>query len=186
MSQKSRDEYTEAMEEQIEGEHNEEDIEGEKTGEVTYVVHGAKIICTCGNREARLIVPISHGVYLKKKAQLNKGDSIPMVNVQSMGVCVSNYYAMLEEEAENEKRGFFKILKDYVREVFKGEKSDEKKAMEAKLDNVVEVCVPEIMMEWENTKEDCLVDGKEALLSISLLKCSKGGTIYIVDDGQEG
>jgi hypothetical protein len=73
---------------------------------------------------------------------------------------------------------------EFVTDVFKPNKAKNDKKRKEDIENAAELCVPVIAMEWELTKEDCLVDEKEALLSNSVLVCAKGGTISIVDDGQ--
>lgn len=58
---------------------------GKKT---SYVVRGATISCTLGTAKDVLNLPVSHGVYLKEKAQLNIGDSKPGKNILSFGCCM--------------------------------------------------------------------------------------------------
>lgn len=57
---------------------------GNKT---TYVVRGAVISCSLGSAKDVLNLPLSHGVYLKGKAQLNVADSKPGTNIISFGTC---------------------------------------------------------------------------------------------------
>lgn len=57
---------------------------GNKT---TYVVRGATISCTLGTAKDVINLPVSHGVYLKGKAQLNVADSVPGKNILSFGCC---------------------------------------------------------------------------------------------------
>ena len=51
---------------------------------------------------------MSHGVYLREKAQLNKMDCLPGKNVMSMGVCSAGYSSICaeQENAKNEKKSF--------------------------------------------------------------------------------
>lgn len=60
--------------------------EGEKK---SYVVAGAKLMCSCGSRRSKLRVPLSHGVYIKEKAQLNIMDFKPEKNITTFGICSS-------------------------------------------------------------------------------------------------
>ncbi|WP_058485599.1 DUF4280 domain-containing protein [Defluviitalea phaphyphila] len=141
---------------------------------MSYVVHGAMVQCEFGSRPGRLIVPKSHGVYLRKKAQIIKTDSKPLVNVQSMGICSAG--AQNPVEYEEEKKG-----KKSIFSLFFGKKKKKKKVS---LEDLACQCIPQIAMDWQNTKEDVLIDGEEAITNKSFLVCMKGGVITICDDGQ--
>ncbi len=146
----------------------------------SYVVHGAYTVCECGSRPARLIVPMSHGVYLRGKAQLNKLDCLPGKNVMSMGVCTAGYSSICEEQenAKNEKKSFsLSFMKS-------GEKQKAKEAQINRATSSVTLCTYIPLTAWLETKEDVFVDGKEALLNTSYLICRKGGKVTILDDGQ--
>ncbi len=146
----------------------------------SYVVHGAYTICEYGSRPARLIVPMSHGVYLREKAQLNKMDCLPGKNVMSMGVCSAGYSSICaeQENAKNEKKSFSGgFMKS-------GEKQKAKEAQINRATSSVTICTYMPLTAWLETKEDVFVDGKEALLNTSYLICRKGGKVTILDDGQ--
>ncbi|HIT87821.1 MAG TPA: DUF4280 domain-containing protein [Candidatus Coprocola pullicola] len=146
----------------------------------SYVVHGAYTVCEHGSRKARLIVPISHGVYLRGKAQLNKGDYLPGKNVTPMGVCTAGYSNICaeQEQAKNEKKSFsFSFMS-------KSEKNAAKEAQINRATSSVTICTYMPLTAWLETKEDVFVDGKEALLNTSYLICTKGGKVTILDDGQ--
>jgi hypothetical protein len=55
--------------------------------EKTYVVHGAKMSCTSGSSASLLVIPNSHGVYLKGQPQLNIKDYKPGSNIKPFGTC---------------------------------------------------------------------------------------------------
>jgi len=52
-----------------------------------YVVHGATLQCTLGTAKSTLNMPLSHGIFLKDKAQCNIGDRIPIKNIVPFGNC---------------------------------------------------------------------------------------------------
>lgn len=54
-----------------------------------YVVHGAKVLCSMGSREARLVTPMDHGVLLGNTPQLVADDSASLTNVMCFGNCFS-------------------------------------------------------------------------------------------------
>lgn len=55
--------------------------------EKSYVVHGARTKCGNGSSPSLLVVPNSHGVYLKGQAQLNINDCKPNTNIKPFGTC---------------------------------------------------------------------------------------------------
>lgn len=146
----------------------------------SYVVHGAYTICEYGSRPARLIVPMSHGVYLRGKAQLNKLDCLPGKNVTPMGVCTAGYSNICaeQENAKNEKKSFS------ISFMGGGKKQKAKEEQIKRATSSVTVCTYMPLTAWLETKEDVLIDGKEALLNQSYLICRKGGKVTILDDGQ--
>jgi len=148
-----------------------------------YVCHGAKIKCDMGTREARLIAKKSHGVYIKKRAQLNKNDCIQDVNIKPMGICKcsSNPNNIHEEEDEptTKEEQINKMIEDIV-ELFT--ETDEERA-EDELANS-SLCTPQINMSWQNTKETLYIKDAEALLDSSVISCTYGGSIIITFDGQ--
>lgn len=159
----------------------------ETTAEITpipeesYVVHGALIECTCGSRQGLLIVPLSHGVYLKEKAQLKFKDSVGGVNIQSMGVCSAGRDALFPDKAERKKKGFLKTVSDF----FFGKKSDEE--LEEMAAEAIKLCEPETCGLWLNAKDNTFIgeETERALLSTSTITCLKGGIITIANDGQD-
>lgn len=52
-----------------------------------YVVTGAQLSCSLGSVPSNLMMPMSHGTFLKGKAQCNVGDSKPIVNIMCFGTC---------------------------------------------------------------------------------------------------
>ncbi len=147
----------------------------------SYVVHGALVECSHGSRPGLLIVPISHGVYLKNKAQLNYEDGVGIVNIQSMGVCSAGESALYPDKEEREKKGFLETCSDF----FFGKKSDEE--LEEIATETIKVCDPSTCGKWSNAKDNTYIGRgyERALLSNSTISCIKGGTITINNDGQE-
>lgn len=158
------------------------EIEGEKERDVTFLVHGAKTICPYGSRPARLIVPKSHGVFLKSKAQLNKKDSKPVVNIQSMGICKLGNIG--EDYEAVDERNWFRRALDTVSSLFRPSRNVSNPDDEIVLD--VCACTPQVYMDWQNTDAKLFIDNEEALLNISTVQCMKSpnATITIVDNGQ--
>ena len=148
-----------------------------------YICHGAKTKCDMGTREARLIAKKSHGVYIKKRAQLNKNDCMADVNIKPMGICKcsTNPNNIQEDEGKEmtKEEQINKMIKDIV--VIFTETEEERAEDElAKCS----LCTPQINMSWQNTKENLIVKDAEALLDFSMINCAYGGRIIITYDGQ--
>ncbi len=123
--------------------------------EYSYVVIGAKAACSYGSTLALLKMPICHGVYLKKKAQMNIMDFKPMINIMSFGMCSS----LSNPSVASATAANYGVLTPMP-------------------------CTPVVMMPWINGKEDKLVENFPALISISRNTCMYCGQISIEDDGQ--
>lgn len=151
----------------------------------TFVVHGAQIACKCGSRPGRLIVPLSHGVFIHDTEQLNISDSVPLINVQVFGVCTNpnnpDVKAAAQEIVDNvksRKKGFMDKVMDFFCKPPKVEVNEDL------IKKCVALCKPVINMEWVGGKDDVIIDEKSALLSSCTLSCLYGGEIKIIDDGQ--
>jgi len=148
----------------------------------SYVVAGAILKCSCSDTYSVLTAPLSHGVYIKGKAQLNIMDFKPDDNIRSFGKCKSlknPSVAKATSIAYSLALGF----------IFPGFG-----ILNAALNStgifipgpVVEMpCVPVTTTQWINGKDDKLVEEFPALLNISKNMCAYAGEITIVDDGQE-
>ncbi|MCI1696866.1 DUF4280 domain-containing protein [Aneurinibacillus aneurinilyticus] len=55
--------------------------------EESYVVAGATLCCSMGERTSQLQLPMSHGLYMNGKAQVNIKDREPNVNILPFGMC---------------------------------------------------------------------------------------------------
>ena len=150
-----------------------------------YICHGAKTSCNMGTREARLIVKKSHGVYIKKRAQLNKEDFISNVNIMPMGICKcssnpNNKQDDVKNEEDTPEEKIDAMIGDIV-EVFTETDADRAEDELAQSS----LCTPMINMPWQGTKDNLIIGGKETLLDTSVINCAYGGKITITFDGQE-
>jgi len=154
-----------------------------------YVVHGGKMICSMGSREARLVVPLDHGTCLTKTPQMIDEDYHALENVKCFGNCFSLDNPNMEQAAiemtnqYNEEKsqtwwgkvkGFFGVKPKVVESV-----SDELKAA------CICECSPVFVEKWSAGNEKSLVDGKNTLIQTCTLVCQYGGIVRIVDNGQE-
>lgn len=65
-----------------------ETIEGRPTE--SYVVEGAKLKCSLGTTNSKLMMPTGHGVYIKGKKQANILDMKPMYNILPFCNCMKS------------------------------------------------------------------------------------------------
>ena len=131
-------------------------METKGTEKNSYVVAGATLSCTQGDQTSRLTMPVSHGVYVKEKAQMNRMDFKPSVNIQPFGLCqtTANPSVAAATAANN---GILTPMP----------------------------CTPVVTMPWINGKDDQLIENSPALTNQSLNMCLYSGTIKVEDDGQE-
>lgn len=127
-----------------------------ETGEKqSYVVAGAILSCSFGDKFNRLKMPFSHGVYIKGKPQMNIMDYVPNVNIMPFGKCSSLANpAVASATAANNG-----VL-------------------------TPQPCTPMTTMPWIDGKTDVLVEGHPALLNKCTNCCLYAGIIKIEDDGQ--
>lgn len=151
----------------------------------SYITHSAAIRCTHAVRVSFVVVPTGHGEFIHGIPQLNVGDSKPGTNIISFGVCRSQKNPSVQEAAK-------KILK----EINDKPKSFTEKVMsffcKPPAQNVgndlvqkcAGVCDAQIIMDWDNGKQDVLIDGKPALLGRCKLQCGYDGVITLFTSGQ--
>lgn len=126
------------------------------SGQYSYVVAGAKIKCSFGDKETVLTAPVSHGHYLKDKAVLNIMDFKPMANIFPFGMCSSlaNPTVAAATAANN-----------------------------GRLQKMP--CIPNVVSPWIGGKINVLVESQPALLNNCKNVCIWCGQITIQKDGQE-
>jgi hypothetical protein len=122
----------------------------------SYVVKGAKLKCSYGDRTSRLQIPEDHGIYIHDKIQATIMDYQPMSNIQPFGQCSS----MANPKVKAATKANHNRLKPMP-------------------------CEPQLTMPWINGKTDKQVGQYPALLSKSTHMCMWCGRITIEDDGQE-
>jgi hypothetical protein len=121
----------------------------------SYVVEGATLKCSCGDKECKLKTPGRKSVLIQGKLQANIMDFIPKVNIDSFGKCKSLKNPLVAA-ATSANHGRLKPMP----------------------------CIPNVTIPWINGKEDMLADEAPALLDCSKNMCIWGGKISIVKDGQ--
>lgn len=157
-----------------------------------YVVHGAKLLCSMGSREARLVVPLDHGVLVKKKPAMLAEDSLALSNIMCFGNCFSAENPNMEQAAidatnqYNEKKS--KTVWGKVKSFFGlGPKEVDSVSKELKAACIC-ACQPSFPggVMWEEGNDKSLIDNKKTLIQPATLVCEYGGIIRIIDNGQDG
>lgn len=119
-----------------------------------YVCTGAKLRCTMGTGQSTLKATPKN-VILDGKNQANIADYVSMVNVPGFGKCRSLGYPPTAS-ATAAHHGHLTPMP----------------------------CVPGTCPKWSAVDANSIVSGEPALLKQATLRCSYGGTISIVNSGQ--
>ena len=155
-----------------------------------YVVHGAKALCSQGSREARLVVPLDHGVILNKRPQLTAEDKASLINVMCFGNCFSVDNPKMAQAAidatnaynQRKAQGFWGKVKSFF-----GIKPKEVTSVSKELQQLCicecEPCITEDSF-WEEGNDRSQIMKKKTLLQTATLVCKYGGVIRITNNGQ--
>lgn len=173
-----------------------EALRASRSEDTAYVVHGARIECTCGMRESRLLLENSHGVLTRQFPQMTVKDFRLDENVINFGGCTSTENPTTREaarraaekanEAIQEQKASEGFLGKVVR-FFTGDGSQDTTAVS---DSVVSQCVGECIGRfisadgWRNGHEKVTVNGEAPILRRCELDCIYGGHITILVSGQ--
>ncbi len=150
----------------------------------TYVVHGAVIQCNMGLRQSKLVLRQTHGVFLRKIAQINEKDGIGTENIIDFCGCISADNPLTMEKAmeiaEKVEREKGENFDDNVEEIFCNGSIGSVKTM-----SCAGKCIPQIISSaWDEVKDGVLTEGKRPVRGTATLKCKYGGVITIELTGQ--
>jgi len=121
-----------------------------------YVCNGAKLKCSMGLALSDLgVVHVREQVYLHGKNISNIMDCRPMINIQPFGLCTS----LSNPSVALATAAAMGILTPMP-------------------------CIPNTSMPWMSGRKKVLIKGQPALMNDSKLTCMWGGTIEIIDNGQ--
>lgn len=156
-----------------------------------YVVHGAKLLCSMGSREARLVVPMDHGILLKNHPQITADDSVSLTNVMCFGNCFSSDNPAMEQAAidatnrynQEKPQSFWGKVKSFFGVKPKVVDSASRE-LQALCICECRPCIPADSI-WEESNEKSLIKGSKTLIQPAVLVCQYGGVIRIIDNGQD-
>lgn len=155
-----------------------------------YVVHGATMVCSMGTNEARLVVPLDHGVYAKGHPQLTVEDCKSLINIKSFINCMSPSNPLMEQAAIEAVKSFNEEHPGIINRVksWFGIKPKEKEIKPSKelLEQCICECIPDITAAvWGDGNTKNLIDGVATLGQTEEIACLHGGKIKIYLDGQD-
>lgn len=155
-----------------------------------YVVHGAKMLCSMGSREARLVVPMDHGMLLSKEPQMTADDCVPLANVMCFGNCFSAENPAMEQAAIDATNQYNKEKAQGLWGTIKSIFGIGPKTVDSVSDELKQLCIcectPNISADavWEESNDKSLIKDKKTLIQPAVLVCAYGGVIRIIDNGQ--
>lgn len=155
-----------------------------------YVVHGAKILCSMGSREARLVVPLDHGLLLGEKPQMTIDDRKSLTNIMCFGNCFSADNPKMEQAAvdatnrynQEKSQTFWGKVKSFF--------TGPPKTVDSASRELQELCICECEpcfsedAVWEEGNEKSQLRGEVTLIQSDTIVCKYGGIIRIIDNGQ--
>ncbi|MDE7273245.1 MAG: DUF4280 domain-containing protein [Lachnospiraceae bacterium] len=155
-----------------------------------YVVHGAKLLCSMGSREARLVVPLDHGILLGSHPQMTADDCASLTNVMCFGNCFSAENPAMEQAAVDatnqynieKSQGFWGKVKSFFGVKPKTVDSVSKELQQLCICECTPCILPDAI--WEESNDKSLINDKKTLIQPAVLVCEHGGVIRIIDNGQ--
>lgn len=162
----------------------ESEIESQ-TDILEYVVRGALLKCEYGSHCRKLNLPKCHGVKIMGHPVMNDGDILAglgddsdknIINIPSFGICDSPNKGKIGE-------GTIDLKKDKPRDPKTGEIIGEAQ------DGIItgKRCKPEFIDNWQQSYSKTKIGNSEnyAITTNSFLVCKYGGTITILNSGQQ-
>ena len=167
--------------------------------DTTYVVHTARIECTCGLRESYLVLGDTHGVKTRQCPQMTVKDCVLNENIINFGGCHSMENPSTREAAEHAAQA--------ARDAIEAKRADMKwyqKGLDAianifvkdteidAADSLIEQCVGECIAQfpsnasWIRGHSKVSINGEQVLLRRCSRMCNYGGRITILMSGQPG
>lgn len=167
-----------------------EELRKSRFKDTSYVVHTARIECSCGMRDSYLVLDRTHGVYTRQIPQMTVKDNILDTNIINFGGCKSKENPSLIEAAEKAVADARKLIeegkdwRDHLMGIFVKEEEIEV------TDSLLEQCVGECQMKlpkkstWSKGHKKVKINRRAPLLRRCELTCNYGGKIIILLSGQ--
>lgn len=174
-------------------EQKKEELRESRSRDTTYVVHCARVECTCGMRESYLALGPTHGVKTRQIPQMIISDTVLDTNIINFGGCRSKENPSLRKAAEEAARKANEEIREKRKEggffnwvIDKFCKDGEVEVSDSLLDQCVgkcEKCFP-ADAEWRMGHSKVFINGKPVLLRRCSVRCIYGGLVTILLSGQ--
>ena len=210
-AQKAQEELEQSAEEaqkaQEELQAKKEEMEAQRPTDETYVVYTAQMKCMknkekdYGMRSSVLVLPQTHGIFVRGIPQMNVFDNLAEQNIINFGGCCSKenpstvetakeVAKQATEEAKKDRNLGEKLVDGFmgfvskVKSVFTGEEDDS--VDESLIEMCYGKCTPILVpgVAWTREKEKVSLNGEPPLLRRCELHCLYGGTIILETSGQ--
>lgn len=173
-----------------------EALRASRATDTTYVVHGARMECSCGMRESYLLLEHSHGVLTRGIPQMTVKDFRLNENIINFGGCTSTENPSTQEAAQKAVQAANQAIQEEkknegflgkVVSCFAGDGKMDTKQID---DSVISQCMGECIAKfaakegWRKGHEKVTVNGDAPLLRRCELDCIYGGRITILISGQ--
>lgn len=173
-------------------EEKKEQLRASRAEDTSYVVHTARIECSCAyqKKESIMVLGATHGVYTRQIPQMTIKDTIVDANVINFGFCTSPENPKVMEAAEQEvtkaraeieaNKGF----RDKIADFFFG--TEEIKITESLLKECAGECIAQFPVGtvWQKEHPKVTINGDSPILRRCELTCIYGGHITILMSGQ--
>lgn len=175
-------------------EQKKEELRASRADDTSYVVHTARIECSCGMRESYLVLGDTHGVYTRQMPQMTVGDCMMNDHVINFGGCTSAENpstiaaAQAALDAANEaieKEKASAPFRTWITSLFV--KDDTPSELNAELiSQCVGECIGQFLPNpgWLKGQEKVTINGEAPLLRRCDLTCIYGGCVTILLSGQ--
>ena len=191
-AQKNFDEAAEAAQ-AAEDKVNEkkEELRSSRDADTDYVVHTARIECSCAVRDSYLALAATHGVYTRLIPQMTVKDTLAFTNLISFGNCTCMENPSVQEAAQaavdaaQQEIEANKGMGDKIVDFFvKPEKPTA--SMESMAGQVLGECLMEFPAGavWLKGRDGVTINDEAPLLRRCELTCKYGGQITILLSGQ--
>ncbi len=171
-------------------EEKKEELRESRDTATDYVVHGARIECSCAVRDSCLGLDTTHGVFTRLIPQLTVKDAIPGVNLITFGNCTSMENPKVKEAAQKTLDDAQKKIEDnkglgdkIVDRFVKKEEVTDLKSMEGQVLGECIMTFPAGSV-WLKGRDGVTVNDEAPLLRRCELTCIYGGRITILFSGQ--
>lgn len=166
------------------------EMEAARPTDMSYVVYTAQTSCKFGMRPSVIVLPETHGIFVRGIPQMTVKDTIPELNIINFGGCnsVENPSTIAAAKAASEaakiKAKEDRTFGEKIIDKFMGDGGDE--VDDSLIGQCYGECTPMLCVgtSWSKEKEKVSLNGEAPLQRRGELVCNFGGTIILETNGQ--